>query len=532
MSLQLLTKEFLSALSFTIDEKVMNMCYDSLSENQKKNSTFLSELLCNSQGIFLEKKKRCSCDLGIFGVHCQKYGVDVWKGWLTFFQIIFGICYGILSIVFVVALIFKIFADFNVLNKCKRLKRLLVTPKYIVIFNLIIVAVSRFFFIVIDPFSQKKISSHQGNLITFYLIFPPFLAFYLELFIVWSGINSVFVDEKNKKTKACYKCIYSRLKLIFLVVIILSYPIEVIICLVKSLRRETSDIDALILFGIIVVIIMLIGFDIYLIFNLKRKIYKQLVTNDRDNFDVKIIQEKSEQDEEFNTSKDEINNKKDVIDFLREMTKINGINLIESYIFNKEKKKAGEESDILESKLDFEKEIINFDIYSKADISQENNNEHQNKQNLLTEETTLKKNEKIERKPSFQKKKTSSISFTQTDKKVILKIFGMSTSFIITTICMIAIDLTLTGDFRQDGESSVLVLIVFSLGLEIAGIAVIYTLFFKSLNVQEYQNLKIIGQIDKYINPTGDPEKQPKIFYQDFTTKQVFNRFKHFVIKY
>ena len=108
----------------------------------------------------------------------------------------------------------------------------------------------------------------------------------------------------------------------------------------------------------------------------------------------------------------------------------------------------------------------------------------------------------------------------------------MSTSFLVTTICMVAIDLTLTGDFRQDGESRVLVLVIFGFGFEIAGIIVIYNLFFKSINVQEYQNLKIIGQIDKYLNPTGDVEKQPKIFYKDFTTKKVFNRFKHFVIKY
>ena len=113
MSLQLLTKEFLSTLSFSIDEKVMNMYYDSLSDAQKSNSTFLSELLCNSKGIFLVKRKKCSCDLGMFGVHCQNLGVDEWKGWLTFVQIIFGILYGILSIVFIVSLIFKIFADFT-----------------------------------------------------------------------------------------------------------------------------------------------------------------------------------------------------------------------------------------------------------------------------------------------------------------------------------------------------------------------------------------------------------------------------------
>lgn len=530
MSLQLLTKEFLSTLSFSIDEKVMNMYYDSLSDDQKSNSTFLSELLCNSKGIFLVKSKKCSCDLGMFGVHCQNLGVDEWKGWLTFVQIIFGILYGILSIVFIVSLIFKIFADFNVLNKCKRLKRLIVTPKYIVIFNLIIVVVSRFFFVVVDPFSQKKISSHTGNLITFYLILPPFLAFYLELFIVWSGINSVFVDERNKKTKACYKCIYSNLKLIFLILILLFYPVEILFCYVKSLRSETNNIDAIILFGIVFLIIMLIGFDIYLIFNLKRKLYKQLISNDRDNFDIKILQqEKSVQSAEQNKNKDDITNKKDVIDFLTEMTKINGIHLIESYIFNKEKNEAGE-VDILESKLDYEKEIINFDIYSKANTSQEINNGYQNKQIILTEETSLQKKEDIERQPSIQKKKTT--SFTQSDKKVILKIFGMSTSFVVTTICMVAIDLTLTGDFRQDGESRVLVLVIFGFGFEIAGIIVIYNLFFKSINVQEYQNLKIIGQIDKYLNPTGDVEKQPKIFYKDFTTKKVFNRFKHFVIKY
>ena len=74
MSLQLLTKEFLSTLSFSIDEKVMSMYYDSLSADQKSNSTFLSELLCNSKGIFLVKRKNV---LVIWG--CLVSIVKIWE---------------------------------------------------------------------------------------------------------------------------------------------------------------------------------------------------------------------------------------------------------------------------------------------------------------------------------------------------------------------------------------------------------------------------------------------------------------------
>ena len=304
--------------------KQQQLLYETLTESQKNNTSYLSDIMCNSQGTYDKEKIKCNCDMAMFGMHCQKLEVDTWKGFFTFFRVIFGIIYGIFSIVFIVSLVFKVQADIKV-NNNQKIKRMILTPKYIVIFNLIILSVSRFFFLVIDPFRQRGIASHLGDTIIFYLMVPTFLGFYFELFIVWSGINSVFVDEKLKK---CYKCTYSILKTFFTILVIFVYPFVIVICFFFS-RRSTSNARGslmIILFSILLLLIL--GFTIYLFFNLKSKIYKLFKDEDRDNFDIKIIKStkiKSEKNEE-------IKNKDDIINFLTEIQKTDGLKVIDSVL--------------------------------------------------------------------------------------------------------------------------------------------------------------------------------------------------------
>ena len=373
------TESLLTSLSLAIDETATKLLYETLTESQKNNTSYLSDIMCNSQGTYDKEKIKCYCDMAMFGMHCQKLGVDTWKGLFTFFRVIFGIIYGIFSIVFIVSLVFKVQADIKV-NNNQKIKRMILIPKYIVIFNLIILSVSRFFFLVIDPFRQRGIASHLGDTIIFYLMVPTFLGFYFELFIVWSGINSVFVDEKLKK------CFFS--------------------------RRSTSNARGslmIILFSILLLLIL--GFTIYLIFNLKSKIYKLFKDEDRDNFDIKIIKStkiKSEKNEE-------IKNKDDIINFLTEIQKTDGLKVIDSVLTTNV-----QYLDDFEYKFFYDQEKMHLEF------NLPNTQERDNMNTNANEETQLNQKKQIMRTNSnISMNNQPKMNFlTATDKRVVLKVFG------------------------------------------------------------------------------------------------------------
>ena len=512
MSLKNVTSDLLHTLSIAIDAHATSLLYHSFNSTQISNKTFLSEKLCNLRGTFYEDDLTCKCDIAMFGLHCQRLGVDSWKGWFTFFKVIFGIIYGILTVMCIVSLVFKVQADIKVNNKCQKIKRMILTPKYIVIFNLIIVTISRFFYVIVDPFCQRQVSTHRGDTTTFFLSIPPFASFYCELFVVWSGINSVFVDEKNKKTKKCYKWIYTRIKPAFFVLIILFYVAVVIYFLLTANRVSTTGKSAAIISVISFAVVVVVGFLIYLIFNLKYKIYKLFENEERNNFDLKQLKGDS--------MKKEVDNKEEVIDFINELQKANRMELIDMYIIDKGKII---DEDELEYKINYEKEIINLDVYNQEKYANEIMTDRGNSQRCisLTEEASLKRSSTL----SSEKSKTATL--TQSDKKVILKIFGMTIYFMVMSFIVEILLMNLVSNEDHDGESAVLVLLHFFFGCEASCIVMVYYLFFKSMNVQEYKNLKIIGKIDKYMNENSNGIQIIK--YDDFTRASVFARFKHFV---
>ena len=52
------------------------------------------------------------------------------------------------------------------------------------------------------------------------------------------------------------------------------------------------------------------------------------------------------------------------------------------------------------------------------------------------------------------------------------------------------------------------------------------------MRVQEKKKKKIIGEIEKYIIPSGEVEDQPQIIFDDFSMSHVYGRFQSFVRKY
>lgn len=107
----------------------------------KANISFLSSVLCNDRGFFKPNLTSiCQCDLGYFELYCKSNGIKYWRRGWTVFRIIFGICYGILSLATWYYYIRKLIDE----GKCtKMLFRLFIVPKYLIMENLIIISNSK-----------------------------------------------------------------------------------------------------------------------------------------------------------------------------------------------------------------------------------------------------------------------------------------------------------------------------------------------------------------------------------------------------
>ena len=94
----------ISKLGKILDQNISFIIYDSLTDSEKKNLTFLSQLLCNSKGNF--QYYYCLCNVGVFGNHCDKLGIYFWKKriWIIF-QFIFGCLFLIFMFLSIIKLI-------------------------------------------------------------------------------------------------------------------------------------------------------------------------------------------------------------------------------------------------------------------------------------------------------------------------------------------------------------------------------------------------------------------------------------------
>ncbi len=82
----------LNELSSIFDLNLTSKIIDSLEKNYQKNISFLSEKFCNSKGKF--NFFFCICNVGVYGRHCNKLGIEFWgkKIWILF-QIFFSILF-------------------------------------------------------------------------------------------------------------------------------------------------------------------------------------------------------------------------------------------------------------------------------------------------------------------------------------------------------------------------------------------------------------------------------------------------------
>ena len=99
-------------------------------------------------------------------------------------------------------------------------------------------------------------------------------------------------------------------------------------------------------------------------------------------------------------------------------------------------------------------------------------------------------------------------------------------SFIIFYCCMF---LNITPVLHSHSSQIVLLFILFT--TEVANLILIYNLFFRDKQVQEYQSLKVISNLDKYLN-LNTKDNEPSIVFDVFTTNKLYLRFKNFIKNY
>ena len=174
-------------------------------------------------------------------------------------------------------------------------------------------------------------------------------------------------------------------------------------------------------------------------------------------------------------------------------------------------------------RIDTEVNSIKSSVISKEHMIL-NTKDKQNKKNINNDSKP-----KIKPASSSLKQQKKEQSLTKEDKALIIKIFGWSTSFVIITLAVFICHWTLVSYNVKLNSSSILVILYFAFGFEVAGVIIIFNLFFRTMSVQEYDNLKIIAEIERFIFGTKEKDEQPVICFEEFTKADVKTRFNDFV---
>lgn len=408
------------------------------------------------------------------------------------------------------------------------------------------------------------------------MIYSSYFAFYLLLLIVWNGLQTVFDMGMKKISKRCYAFLYHDVKIIIIVGLILTYPGQIVISVFQSGRYVDKNSKATVLFIFFVFFLFLYLTTIGLILKLKRKLYD--IYEDKKLSDDIVTKYIDSQGQSQSDERDKNNS----IMFLKEIMQQNLLEVVEYYIFNRTTRGGsskdnpnsrnnsnsssnrnnintngsnnekinnnGNDKDIThydiheesEYGIDYEKEIMKFDRYQydinnpyiETEINSNNIRNHQHSfssKNFLINEQKGENNnlplKRVESKSLPDKKKK--FELTKSDLQAMNKIFGMSYAFILMTIIILSFSCTLSFQNTRHSPTSILITICTVFIAEIASIGIIYSLFFRNLKSQEYQNLKIIGEIEKYMNQ--NKESTSKIVYKEFTNKEAFKRFKSYV---
>ena len=265
----------ISDLAKIFDKTITKRLYNDLSELNKNNITFLNIYFCKDLGKFSTSDLNCLCHLGIFGGHCQTYGIEIWgKAGNLVFQIIFGNIFFILMSIMIFRLVSSI-KNSNHNTICSLITFIISTPKNLVNLNLFIITIIKFIYMIIDPYCQHKYVSYKYDRVIDELKFSGVISIYFILFIVFVGLNANLRRGKGNISKKNYICAYKLIKVIVIIILFWIYPSQISVSALLSENDAQLGGMIVLVFGGLFLAFCLYVTTFWILFYLRNKLFKQ-----------------------------------------------------------------------------------------------------------------------------------------------------------------------------------------------------------------------------------------------------------------
>ena len=514
------------------DKKLTKKIYEGLTNEQKNNQTFLANFFCNNLGKYLPNMSICICHIGFFRNHCQNKLLDfIGVGKLIAYRVIFSIIFFIFMVKITINLIQRL-KDSNDPSFFNTICSMFLTPKNLVSLNLIIMSVSKYLYLIIDPYCQENKVSYEFDRVLDEIKFSSLISIYLILFIVLVGLNTNLSRGRGKINKNCYIFVYRLIKIVVCIILFIIYPLQ--IPLSVSMSKNTFDLGAMnIILNITVFFaVSLVCITFWMIFYLRKRLFNNYIIRnenfrknlfkitkiDEVNFDV---DNSFSERENLKTDKSErkmmmmINKNKNIISFLKNAIKSNFIKEVDKAI-----NKNDDNFDMNNYELlDFENEMLILDLYTKKNEDKKhifiNNNSNKEENKLIK----IKTNEEI---------LDEDFLLNENDLKIVNDIFGFSFLYMIVTIEFIFYNvLSKLPVFLIDYRLMFTIYFICEM-VDTQYIIIIYFVFFKNIIVQEYKNLKFIGELG---NLTNRNNKGQKIYlnFDNLKHSSIFYRYNDFI---
>ena len=521
-------------LAKLFDENLSKQIYEDLSDQQKKNQTFLAKFFCNNLGKYNVIYGKCYCHIGIFRNHCQTYLIDyIGKNVIIAYRVIFSILFFILMIMISINLVQRL-KDSNYSSCFNTICAILLTPKNLVSLNLIILTFSKFVYMIIDPYCQFKKISYEFDRALNEIKFSSLISIYLILFIVLVGLNTNLSRGRGKINKKYYIFVYRLIKIVVCIILFIIYPLQ--IPLSVAMAKNTFNFGAMniLLYITVFFAVCLMCFTFWMIFYLRKRLFNNYIIrkeNLRKNlFKIKKIDEvffdnenSFSEREHLNTvnknlieAKEVIHKNKNEIKFLKNMIKSNLIKEVDKAI-NKEDLNYDMDNYEL---IDFENEMLILDLYNKKI--------EENSQIVIKNSNNLEENKLIKSKTN-EEIFEDDFSLNENDLKIVNDIFGFSFLYMIVTIEFILYNLiSRYPDYLIDYRTMLTIFCICEL-VDAQYTIIIYFVFFKNIMVQEYKNLKFIGELGTLTIRNNNKGHKIYLNYDNLKNSSIFYRYNDFI---
>ena len=521
-------------LAKLFDENLSKQIYEDLSDQQKKNQTFLAKFFCNNLGKYNVIYGKCYCHIGIFRNHCQTYLIDyIGKNVIIAYRVIFSILFFILMIMISINLVQRL-KDSNYSSCFNTICAILLTPKNLVSLNLIILTFSKFVYMIIDPYCQFKKISYEFERVLNEIKFSSLISIYLILFIVLVGLNTNLSRGRGKINKKYYIFVYRLIKIVVCIILFIIYPLQ--IPLSVAMAKNTFNFGAMniLLYITVFFAVCLMCFTFWMIFYLRKRLFNNYIIrkeNLRKNlFKIKKIDEvffdnenSFSEREHLNTvnknlieTKEVLHKNKNEIKFLKNMIKSNLIKEVDKAI-NKEDFNYDMDNYEL---IDFENEMLILDLYNKKI--------EENSQIVIKNSNNLEENKLIKSKTN-EETFEDDFSLNENDLKIVNDIFGFSFLYMIVTIEFILYNLiSRYPDYLIDYRTMLTIFCICEL-VDAQYTIIIYFVFFKNIMVQEYKNLKFIGELGTLTIRNNNKGHKIYLNYDNLKNSSIFYRYNDFI---